>query len=79
MFDPLDGMTDLILGPCSGCDAFGYREPDDDPHTGSFDFIPTFVRDIFNAQLELTWDLENFTVTSITDYLNVDRTYGEDT
>ena len=79
LFDPLDGMTDLILGPCSGCDAFGYREPDDDPHTGSFDFIPTFVRDIFNAQLELTWDLENFTVTSITDYLNVDRTYGEDT
>lgn len=79
LLDPIDGMPDLVFGPCSGCDAFGYKEPGSDPHKGSFDFIPTFEREITNAQLELTWDLDNFTVTSITDYLEVDRTYGEDT
>lgn len=79
LFDPVDGQPDLIFGPCSGCDAFGFREPDNDPFTGAWDFIPTFEREINNAQLRLSWELENFTVTSITDFLEVDRTYGEDT
>ncbi len=79
LLDAIDGMPDLIFGPCSGCDAFGYRETDGDPLEGAFDFIPDFEREISNAQIELTWDLDSFVVTSISDYLEVDRTYGEDT
>ncbi len=79
LFDVVDGIPDPIIGQCSGCDAFGYREPDDDPFTGSFDFIPVFEREMTNVQVQLSWELDNFTITSISDYLKVDRVYGEDT
>ena len=78
LFDPVDGMADLILGPCSGCDPYGYKEPDDDPRTGAFDYISGFDREITNVQLQLNWELDNFTITSVSDYLEVNRHYGED-
>ncbi len=78
LFDPVDGMADLILGPCSGCDPAGYKEPDDDPHTGAFDFVPGFDREITRAQIQLNWELDNFAITSVSEYAEVKRTYGED-
>jgi iron complex outermembrane receptor protein len=64
---------------CPGCDAFGYKEASDDPFEGSFDEVGMFERDITGVNGKITWDFENFTLTSITDYLTMDKDYSEDT
>lgn len=69
---------DPITGPCAGCDPFGYVEPDDDPHTGSYDFIGEFRREIYNLQGKITWEADGFTVTSITDFFKMNKDNGED-
>ncbi|MFT6958327.1 MAG: iron complex outermembrane receptor protein [Halieaceae bacterium] len=77
--DLVDGMADPITGPCTGCDPFGFKEPDDDPHTGSFDQIGFFEREIRNLQARLTVEFDQFTLTSISDYLKMEKGYSEDT
>ena len=71
-------QNDPITGPCPGCDAFGYVEPDGDPHTGAFDFIGLFEREVYNLQGKLSWELDDFTVTSITDYFKMNKDLTED-
>lgn len=66
-------QNDPIMGPCPGCDPFGYAEPDDDPFTGSFDFQPEFERDVYNYQAKITGEVKGIAVTSITDFLRVDK------
>jgi len=75
LFDPFA----LITGPCPGCDPRGYKEPDTDPYTGSFDFPGFFKRDIYNGQIHVDWDIGGVNLTSITDYLKMNKDYTEDT
>jgi len=82
--DELGTYTDIFgLGvtfqTCPGCDGFGYVEPDDDPHTGSFDTEGKFKREISGATGKITWSLDDFTITSVTDYVHIDKDYSEDT
>jgi iron complex outermembrane receptor protein len=71
--------TEDAWGTCTGCDAFGYREPDANPFTGSFDRAAFFNRTIYGATGRIRWSGERATLTSITDYLHMTKRYGEDT
>lgn len=78
LFDLVDGIPDPITGPCPGCDPVGFVEPDDDPFTGSFDTPGIFEREIYNFQGKFTVDFDSFTLTSVSDYLEMDTEYNED-
>ena len=69
----------FVNGFCPGCDFYGYRDPDGDPFTGSYDYTGEFRRSVAGITGRLTWDTGNVTVTSITDYLQMNKNYGEDT
>ncbi len=69
----------LVNGFCPGCDFYGYRDPDDDPYTNSYDYIGEFRRSIAGVTGKLSWDMGGITLTSITDYLQMNKNYGEDT
>ena len=73
------GPDSLVNEFCPGCDFFGYRDPDDDPFTGSYDYIGEFRRAIAGITGKLTWDIGAVTLTSVTDYLQMNKNYGEDT
>lgn len=75
LFDPFA----LIVGPCAGCDPRGFAEPDDDPHTGAFDFPGLFEREIYNVQGNISWQFGDMTLTSISDYYKMNKDYTEDT
>ena len=66
------------LGSCPGCDALGYRDDDGDPWAGDFDQTGKFERDMSGATLTLTVDRSDWTITSVTDYADLEKTYGED-
>lgn len=68
-----------IFNSCAGCDALGYKEPDSDPHTGSFDNPGKFDRTVSGVTAQLTWDIGETTLTSISDYFDMDKEYDEDT
>ena len=68
------------FGTCAQCDLMGYREPDDDPFTGSFDNPGFFEREIVGATGKFTYELsDNLTLTSVTDYFELTKSYEEDT
>ena len=73
------GPDSLVSGTCPGCDFFGYRDIDDDPFTGDYDYIGEFRRATAGITGKLTWETDGFTLTSITDYLQMNKNYGEDT
>ena len=74
------GPEDNYWGTCGGCDPNGFRDPDDDPFEGSYDEPGYFERDIASVTAKLTWDAtDTVTLTSITDYLTLDKHYLEDT
>lgn len=74
LFDP----TALITGPCPGCDPRGYIEPDNDPHEGAFDLIGFFEREIYNYNLNISWQLDDVALTSITHYFDLEKEVAED-
>lgn len=74
----LDGVSPPFT-TCPGCDAFGYKEPDDDPFTGSFEDPGFFEREIYGVTGNISWELANgMTLTSITDYFAMSKDYHED-
>lgn len=90
---PADGLARFVpsdvnvYGACAGCDLFGYRDADDDPHLESFDsqgFINPegnelfFKREVTGVSGNLTYDLGGMTLNSITDYLYMDKSLRED-
>lgn len=64
---------------CPGCDAYGFKEPDSDPFTITYDEEGMLDREISGATAKLTMDLGGVTLTSITDYFGMDRDYRENT
>lgn len=61
-----------------GSDFFGYVKPTDDPFVQSEDRRGLFKRTVWGSTIHATHDFDNFTLTSVTDYLDVRKRYGED-
>lgn len=74
----LIGPNDNPWGTCNGCDLLGYHRPSTDPLVNEYDFKGFLDREISGASLNLTWNKDNFTVTSITDYRKSKKDYAED-
>jgi iron complex outermembrane receptor protein len=90
---PADGLVRFVpddvdvYGTCPGCDPFGYKNSGNNPHVGSFgsqgfeDPQATrllFKRDVWGVSAKLTYDFDDLTLVSITDYLDMDKEYNED-
>lgn len=68
-----------LTGNCTpGSDVGGYRNPSNDPFTQSEDRRGIFNRTVFGSTLHATWQFTGFTLTSVTDYLHLQKRYGED-
>ncbi|HET6630938.1 MAG TPA: TonB-dependent receptor [Woeseiaceae bacterium] len=75
-----DGALDAgDLRPTPGTDCFGYRDTDGDPWAGDFDRDGRVVVETRGLSANVDWELENFTVTSITAFQTVERLQTEDT
>lgn len=74
----LIGPNENPLGTCNGCDLNGYR-PGNDPYKVSNNDVGTFDRQITQGQVRIDWELEDVTISSITDYQKMDKHAGEDT
>ncbi|ABQ70956.1 ligand-gated channel protein [Rhizorhabdus wittichii DC-6] len=73
-FDP----SENAWGNCNGCDALGYAEPDRDPFTGALNGPNYFSRTFWAVTARYEQDLGGATLTSITDYQDLRKRYGED-
>jgi len=73
------GQDEDFYGTGPGADPFGYAEPDNNPFTGSFDRIGAFERTYYSFTGRYEHRFEGATLTSITDYQDLRKTYGEDT
>ncbi len=62
----------VVTGRCPGCDIEGYKEPDDNPRTGSVS-RGEFNRTIYGSTLKITSKIGGIGVTSITDYLHIKK------
>ena len=59
-------------------DFFGFAEPDDDPFDVAIDDVSTNEVDTWGVTGTLTWDIGGVTLTSITDYTEIEVFYIED-
>lgn len=62
-----------ISAPCAGCNLLGYKDADGNPWTVASNNPGYFKRDIYKAQGKLTHNFGNITLTSISDYLQVNK------
>lgn len=67
-----------IYGTCPGCDFLGYRNAGANPLQQSHDRIGFLERDIAGATAKLSVDLGFAELTSISDYLYMDKLFGSD-
>ncbi|MBI1731428.1 MAG: TonB-dependent receptor [Gammaproteobacteria bacterium] len=59
-------------------DFFGYRDADGDPFTVSQD-VETFTKsEVLELAAHIDWTLGDFTFTSVTNYQDIEDSYGED-
>ena len=76
---PLDVNADFFgLGSCEGCDPLGYRDDDNDPHAGEYDQTGVLDRELLEATVFFDWANDKLSFTSITDWSEIDKNYGED-
>jgi len=68
--------TDLTGEP--GSTAVGWQEPNDGVHEGSYDFIGHNKIESWGVTSNLSWAFENFDLTLITDYWDLEKDYIED-
>ncbi len=77
-----DGNTPppfCIAASCPlGSDPFGYKNPNTSPFVQSYDRRGIFNRTVYGATLHAKWDFDRFALTSVTDYLHLQKRYGED-
>lgn len=63
---------------CAGCDATGYKEPDSNPFTVSFNSPSWFKRTFWGATANYVHDFGNMSLTSISDYQHVTKASAEE-
>lgn len=73
------GADEDFYGSGPGADPFGYAEPDGSPFTGSYDRIGFFNRTYYSITGRYEQKFDSFTLTSISDYQSLRKSYGEDT
>ena len=74
------GANENVYGTCPGCDPNGFRDPDNDPFTGSYEHIGEFKRGIAGVTGKMALEVgEATTLTLIADYLQMNKNYSEDT
>jgi iron complex outermembrane recepter protein len=66
-----------VLQP-GAADFFGYSNPTTNPFDQSEDRRGIFNRTVYGATAHAIWKTDAFTLTSVTDYLRVQKRYGED-
>jgi iron complex outermembrane receptor protein len=59
-------------------DFFGYEDADGDPFTGSFDFPFFSTAEVIDLTGVLEYSFGDVTLTSVTNYQDIDTSYGED-
>ncbi len=78
-FGALPNGTATCPGSPQCTDFLGYTDPDNDPFRGDWSVDPSYDVDQMSATLRLEADLGDMTLTSITGYVDFDRTWGADT
>ena len=79
--DELATWFDFFGNPwqtCVGCDGYGYIDPDEDPRTGSFNETGYYDRHMKGIAGTLTVGLGDMTLTSVTDYWEMEKSLLED-
>ena len=66
-------LTVDAYGTCPGCDVFGYRDTDGDPHAGEYDRDGRVFVKTHGATAKINWDVAGVSITSITAYDHVER------
>ena len=72
------GPNDAVNGACGGCDDFGYKNTSGSFYRQSEDRVGLFDRTVWGLTGHVNWKLDGFQLTSVTDYLNLKKRYGED-
>lgn len=84
LFANADGLGEEVpgnvdfYGTCPGCDSQGYRDTDGDVHATDHDNPGFFDRSTTGVTGKITWDRDTFTLTSITDYLEMEKQFQSD-
>ncbi len=68
-----------VTAPCAGCNITGYRDADGNPWTAASSEPGYFKRKIYDAQAKLTHDFGGVTLTSVSDYLEINKDLLYDT
>ncbi len=68
---------DFVSDPAA-TDFFGYRDADGDPFTASTDFSSFSAAEISEFAVNIDWRIGDVTLTSVTNYQDIDDSYGED-
>lgn len=85
LFPNADGLGTVVppnvnyYGTCGGCDLLGYRNSaGDDVWDQAHDRIGFLDREIYGVTAKITSDLGFATLTSISDYLTMEKKFGSD-
>ncbi len=79
-----DGLGEFIpdnvdyYGTCAGCDPRGYKDTDNDHHAGDYDLVGHNDIDTWGSTAKVEWSRDNLTITSITDFRTLEKSYKED-
>ncbi|HAU69462.1 MAG TPA: hypothetical protein DCW52_13820 [Gammaproteobacteria bacterium] len=76
--DGSPGGYNFGLPSFSPTDFFGNTDVDGDPFTVSQDFESRQIAEITELGATATWSLDNFQITSVTNYQDIDSVYAED-
>jgi iron complex outermembrane receptor protein len=68
-----------VTAPCAGCNVVGYRDRDGSPWSAASSYPGYFKRNIYDGQIKLTHDFGGVTLTSVTDYLKINKDLLYDT
>lgn len=72
------GFDGVFSKDPTATDFFGYRSNQSDPYSGEFDFDGYTKADTYDLSAHVNWDVGDYTLTSITNYQDLDNKYGED-
>ena len=72
------GFDGVFSRDPTATDFFGYRSDQSDPLSGSFDFDGFREVDTFDLSAHIDWEFGNYSLTSITNYQDIEHKYAED-
>jgi iron complex outermembrane receptor protein len=76
--DASPGGYSFGLQDGTATDFFGYSDADGNPYTVSTDFDPFQTTEVTELGATVSWDMGSTTLTSVTNYQDIESTYGED-